>query len=144
MLTVARSGNGDGSVTSQPAGIDCGADCSEAYAAGMVVTLTPQATLDSTFMGWSGDADCGDGQVTLAGDASCTATFDCVQDLVLSDMTLAGGELNAAMSIVTGPSLVLDGSAAPVVLKAGEMVAFGDGTAITGNVVASIEANPCQ
>src|SRR5262249_10176354 len=36
-LTVSTRGNGD--VTSVPAGINCGTDCSESYAAGTSVTL---------------------------------------------------------------------------------------------------------
>jgi IPT/TIG domain-containing protein len=37
-LNVSKTGNG--TVTSTPAGIQCGADCSEAYPNGTVVTLT--------------------------------------------------------------------------------------------------------
>ena len=40
-LTVAKAGTGSGTVTSSPAGINCGADCSEPYNSGTVVTLTP-------------------------------------------------------------------------------------------------------
>ncbi len=39
-LTVAKDGTGSGTVTSSPAGINCGADCSEPYTSGTVVTLT--------------------------------------------------------------------------------------------------------
>ena len=39
-LTVGKSGTGSGTVTSSPAGINCGSDCSEAYASGTSVTLT--------------------------------------------------------------------------------------------------------
>ncbi len=39
-LTVAKAGTGSGTVTSSPAGISCGADCSEPYNSGTVVTLT--------------------------------------------------------------------------------------------------------
>src|SRR5439155_6628108 len=43
-LGVSRQGLGSGVVTSSPAGIDCGTDCSETYAAGTVVTLTAAAS----------------------------------------------------------------------------------------------------
>ena len=82
-LTVGRSGAGSGTVTSVPAGIDCGADCSETYTDGTVVTLTAAPQTGSTFSGWSGDADCNDGSVTMSAARNCTATFD-LQSFTLS------------------------------------------------------------
>ena len=75
-LTVTRSGTGTGTVTSNPTGISCGVACSADYAEGTVVTLTPTANAGSMFAGWTGDADCGDGQVTMNAARTCTATFD--------------------------------------------------------------------
>ena len=75
-LTVAKTGTGSGSVTSSPAGIDCGADCNETYDDGTVVTLTASPITGSTFVGWSGDPDCNDGQITLTADRSCSAEFE--------------------------------------------------------------------
>jgi hypothetical protein len=75
LLTVTRSGTGTGTVTSIPAGISCGGDCSQSYAAGTVVTLSAAAAAGSSFAGWSGDPDCADGVVTLDDDTACTATF---------------------------------------------------------------------
>jgi hypothetical protein len=66
---------GSGSVTSSPAGISCGADCFEPYLSGTVVTLTPTAGPAASFIGWTGDADCADGVVTVSGALSCTANF---------------------------------------------------------------------
>ena len=75
-LTVAKAGTGSGTVTSSPAGISCGADCSEPYNSGTVVTLSQTATAGSTFAGWSG-ACTGTGacQVTMDAAKSVTATF---------------------------------------------------------------------
>ena len=75
-LTVAKAGTGTGTVTSSPAGISCGADCSEPYNSGTVVTLSQAATAGSTFTGWSG-ACTGTGacQVTMSAAKSVTATF---------------------------------------------------------------------
>lgn len=66
-LTVTLAGTGSGSVTSSPAGIECGADCSEPYDVGTMVTLTAVASSDSTFTGWSG---------ACTGTAACTVTMD--------------------------------------------------------------------
>jgi hypothetical protein len=75
-LTVVRDGNGSGSVTSSPAGIDCGSDCSESYARGSSVTLTATAAPGSTFTGWSGECSgTGPCTVTISSAASVTATF---------------------------------------------------------------------
>ena len=75
-LTVALAGNGAGSVASSPAGISCGADCTEVYTHGTVVTLTPTAMVGSTFAGWSG-ACTGTGAcaVTMTAVSAVTASF---------------------------------------------------------------------
>jgi M6 family metalloprotease-like protein len=54
LLTVNKLGQGSGTVTSTPLGIDCGADCSESYKGGDVVTLTAAADSGSAFLQWSG------------------------------------------------------------------------------------------
>src|SRR5438093_79780 len=42
-LSVTRSGSGTGTVTSEPAGIDCGGTCSADFDDGTLVTLTATA-----------------------------------------------------------------------------------------------------
>ncbi len=74
-LTVSRSGAGSGVVSSNPAGIACGGDCSESYLYNTVVTLTATADSGSAFTGWTGDGDCADGSVTMDANKACTATF---------------------------------------------------------------------
>jgi Divergent InlB B-repeat domain len=54
VLTVTKSGSGQGTVTSTPAGIDCGTDCNEPYNEGTSVTLTADPAASSSFEGWSG------------------------------------------------------------------------------------------
>jgi hypothetical protein len=53
-LTVNRAGTGDGTVTSNPAGITCGTDCTEDYPTGTLLTLTAQPAAGSTFVRWDG------------------------------------------------------------------------------------------
>ena len=74
-LTVSKTGAGGGAVTSSPVGINCGSDCSENYVSGTVVTLTAVPASGSAFTGWSGDADCSDGSVTMSAAHSCGAVF---------------------------------------------------------------------
>lgn len=74
-LTVTKSGNG--TVTSSPAGIDCGTDCTEIYSAGKKVTLKAKADPDSYFAGWS-DPVCGTAKncsLIMNADIDVTATF---------------------------------------------------------------------
>ena len=52
VLTVTKTGNG--TVTSSPSGINCGATCSASFTAGQSVTLTAAPTSGNTFGGWSG------------------------------------------------------------------------------------------
>lgn len=76
-LTVVKAGSGSGTVTSSPAGISCGSDCSEPYKKGRNVTLKAKADSSSTFKGWSGGCtgmspSC---KLTMNSDQVVTATF---------------------------------------------------------------------
>lgn len=80
-LTVNTSGDGDGTVTSVPAGIDCGSDCSAEFDGGTRVTLTARPDdyaggFFTEFQGWSG-ACSGTGPcvVTMDQAKNVTATF---------------------------------------------------------------------
>ena len=53
-LTVKLSGDAGGTVTSSPAGINCGYDCTESYASGTGVTLTATPPRAGPFAGWGG------------------------------------------------------------------------------------------
>jgi hypothetical protein len=75
-LSIAKTGEGTGRVTSAPAGIDCGVNCAESVADGSTITLTATADSDSEFTGWSG-ACSGTGTcvVTVEADTSVVANF---------------------------------------------------------------------
>jgi Divergent InlB B-repeat domain len=76
-LTVTSAGAGTGTVTSSPAGIDCGSACSFTFQAGQQITLTATPAGGSTFTGWSGGGCSGTGTcvVPLSDDTGVTATF---------------------------------------------------------------------
>ncbi len=77
-LTVAKSGAGAGRVTADPAGVDCGPDCTARYLGGTIVTLTAAAAdAYSSFTGWGGSCSGTASTATVTVDAakSCTATF---------------------------------------------------------------------
>ncbi len=75
-LSVVSDGAGNGTVTSEPEGIDCGATCVQDFADGESVTLTATPDGSSEFTGWGGDCT-GTGSCTLImdGTRSVTATF---------------------------------------------------------------------
>jgi len=77
-LTVTKAGSGTGTVTSNPAGINCGADCSEPYPTGTQVSLSIAPAAGSTFAGWSGGGCSGTSAcvVTLNSSTTVTATFN--------------------------------------------------------------------
>jgi hypothetical protein len=84
-LTVARAGTG-GTITSAPAGIACGSDCAEAYAAGTSVTLTATPDAGSAFASWTG-ACAGQSNpctLTLAADTAVTANFATARALTVA------------------------------------------------------------
>lgn len=68
-LKVLKMGLGSGTVSSSPAGINCGGTCEAGFAGGASVTLTASAAAGSTFVGWDVDAD-GDPGTT----ADCTGS----------------------------------------------------------------------
>ncbi len=74
LLTVSKEG--EGLVTSAPAGIDCGSICAAGFPTGTVVSLTTTADPGWTFTQWSGDCTGTDiCQVTMDDDRSLTAHF---------------------------------------------------------------------
>lgn len=80
-LDIRIRGTGYGTVTSTPAGIACGTACSSRFLAGTVVTLTAAPDANSLFAGWSGDAACDNGSVTLTANTSCVANFTSMLDV---------------------------------------------------------------
>lgn len=94
-LTVGRSGNGSGSVTSNPAGISCVSNCSNSFNAALTVTLTATPAPGSRFSGWTG-ACTGPGTctVTMNHAQSVAATFTAVpQPLTVSRAGNGSGRL---------------------------------------------------
>jgi hypothetical protein len=67
-LVVSKTGDGSGTVTSSPAGINCGSTCSGSFAYQTTVTLTAVAAPGSNFIGWSGGG--------CSGTDPCTVTLN--------------------------------------------------------------------
>jgi len=102
-LTVSKTGAGFGTVTSDPAGIDCGSDCSELYQWSTTITLTAQPDLDSVFSGWVGCDSTNGTQCTvdMTGDQAVSAAFILPTQLSIeegaigSEITITGSDFGA-------------------------------------------------
>ena len=102
-LTVTPSGDGSGSVTSDVAGLDCGATCAVPVRQPTVVTLTAAAASGSIFTGWNGDCagtqdTC---QLTMDGDHAASATFMQRFQLDVSLAGLGGGSVSSDVGAIS-------------------------------------------
>jgi len=145
-LVVTRAGAGTGTVTSSPAGIDCGATCTASFADGASVSLTASPAGGSTFTGWSGACTgAGACTVTMGANAAVTATFATgVATTGALNITLAGptgvsasvtvtgpGGLNSTYAMVSGTPRALSG-----LVTGSYQAAFGPGTLLGATYVA--------
>jgi hypothetical protein len=95
-LSVGRSGIGSGTVTSTPAGIDCGTTCSAAF--NTSVSLSASATAGSIFTSWSGDC---------SGLAACVVTMNANRSVTAGFAAIAGGgDLSFPLMLAPGWSLL--------------------------------------
>jgi List-Bact-rpt repeat protein len=108
-FSVSRAGTGTGTVTSSPAGIDCGSTCSSSFTLGNTVTLTATPDAFSTFAGWS-DA--------CTGAGSCVVTMDAARS-VTATFAFSGAPGLAYYTVA--PCRVLDTRANPPALTSGVM-----------------------
>lgn len=126
-LTVTKAGAGSGTVTSSPAGINCGNICSANYASGTSVTLTAAAASGSTFGGWSGactgTSTC---TVSMTAASNVTATFNSTAPTFSLAVTKAG---SGAGTVTSSPSGINCGSTCTT--------NFASGTSVTLTAAAS-------
>ena len=131
-LDVSKNGTGTGTVTSAPAGINCGATCSAPFTTGTVVTLTASPAAGSTFAGWSGGGCSGTGTcvVTMNAATSVTATFNTSFALTV---TKAG---NGTGTVTSAPAGINCGATCSASFSSGTVVTLtatpGAGQNFTG------------
>ena len=76
-LTVNLLGDGSGTVTSQPPGIDCGADCSHDFDYNQKVTLSATVDSGSNFTTWGGACSgAGTCEVSMTEARTVSAAFN--------------------------------------------------------------------
>jgi phospholipase C len=121
-FTLTVSPTGSGTVTSAPAGINCGTTCSATFPAGTSITLTASPAASNTFSGWSG---------ACSGTAKCT--------VVLNADTNVGAAFSGPLSLavsVAGPGTGVITST-PAGINCGQTCSstFKAGTSVTLNAV---------
>lgn len=107
-LAVTKSGTGSGTVASNPAGISCGADCSESYSSGTNVLLTATATSGSTFAGWGG--------ACLGSTSTCTVGMTAAQSVTASFASVPATRLITVTKAGTGTGTL---SSSPIGISCG-------------------------
>jgi hypothetical protein len=84
-ISVKKAGGGAGAVTSEPAGLDCGAVCVGYFTDGETVTLSAVPSGHSNFVGWSGAGCSGAGVCEVeAGEATKVVTVTFTHDLPIA------------------------------------------------------------
>jgi hypothetical protein len=105
-LTLSKTGGGTGTLYAP--GINCGADCTEAYNPGTVITLTATPDSGSVFTGWSGGGCSGSGQcvINMNADVSITATFTLQQPVAAtpSSITVPDTDRDGNYEVIWGTS----------------------------------------
>jgi hypothetical protein len=88
-LTISKTGTGNGTIASTPAGIDCGSICTQDFRDGLLVTLTATPDASSSFKQWSGA--CGGSLPTCVVALTVTRAVRAQFTKMFTDATLAVG-----------------------------------------------------
>lgn len=110
--TLSVAVNGNGTVTSQPAGIACGSNCSADFITGTPVTLAAQAAAGYAFASWNG-ACSGTGacQLTLNVPAAVSAAFSAILQMARTGGTSYATVADAYAAAADGAAIRLAAAA---------------------------------
>ena len=132
-LTVSKTGNGSGTITTPDGGINCGAACTAIYVSGTGLQVNQAPDANSVFAGWSG-ACTGSGAcaVTMSADMTVTANFVLGEKLSVAfagggsgSVVSKDGAINCANAGGTCSSLYLPGTAVSLTAAAAGSSVFG-------------------
>ena len=121
-LTVAKAGTGVGTVTSNPAGINCGTACSYEFPGGTSVALSAVPASGYVFAGWGG-ACTGTGACTVPMNAakSVTATFNKAQSTNIFTVKVVRA---GSGTVTSNPAGINCGTVCSAVFPAGTAVSL--------------------
>jgi hypothetical protein len=131
-IEVSTSGPGDGTVSSEPVGINCPAGCEAELNSGASVTLTANPAPGSAFAGWSGGGCSGTGlcQVILNSATTVDAEF-----LPAPSLTAVAGQTASAVGANVGGGSDMT-SPASGTLRIGKVSAAGDSVTLKATIPA--------
>jgi hypothetical protein len=147
-LSINKSGTGSGTVTSSPAGINCGATCSAEFDEGTVVTLSQSAAAGSEFKEWTGACSgSGSCEVTMSAAKSVGVKFDTEPPPTFSLTVTKSGSGSGSVTCNAGSCAVSypQGTVVTLAAQAASGSTFagwsGGGCSGTGDCVVTINAN---
>lgn len=134
-VTVTKAGSGSGTVTSSPAGINCGSVCSTQFAVGTSVTLTAAPAAGSVFASWAG--------------ACSGTTLTCTLTPVVNNGNSVTATFNSsapgmALAVSPSPVSVTQGTSGTATVTVTRINGFANPVALTVNAPAglTVAANP--
>lgn len=138
ILTMDVQGDGSGTVTSLPAGINCPGDCDEIFDHGTAVTLTAAVDAGTVFDGWVGGGCSGTNDCDLTMDENVAIVALCNLEGACGigeTMTLENITLDWPQTFEACTSIAVEGdfrieAPAEVVFRAAESVVLGDGFSV--------------
>ncbi len=74
-LSISLAGDGSGTISSLPEGVDCNLDCQHQFPSGLVVELIATPAPGSVFSGWDGDCEGEQCTLTMSAHRAVTALF---------------------------------------------------------------------
>lgn len=136
-MTVTRVGTGSGTVTSDPAGINCGTVCNTQFPLGTSVTLTATPAAGSTFASWAG---------------ACTGTgLTCTFTPVANNSNSVAATFNTTtpgigLAVAPTPVSVQQGTSATATVTITRTNGFANPVAITASAASGLTviANPAS
>lgn len=134
-LSVTKTGAGTGKVTSQPAGIDCGATCSGSFDYGTTVSLTATPDAGAVFKTWTGACN-GQGATCTLTPTAATST-NAVFELPTAD----GGTTNTPLPPATGGTTGGGGQSQSDTEVEVDVVAAKGGKSRIGKRIVQLELN---
>jgi len=144
-LNITLFGAGTGTVSSNPAGINCGLTCSSLFPSGSTVTITANTGTLSSFAGWSGSGTSGTSpqNILMNSNKTVSATFNLIAPIANNDFVTTNEDtpLNADAATNDSPSsdggniwsIVTNGSNGTVIMNSNGTYTYTPSSNIFGS-----------